>query len=129
MAFFQSYCLNRTKFFQESVSNLNIFLSSVILLNLAEWCELDEILYSAETNEQYLQFAGYDYDRQNIEHLAKMKLLISEIFVRSFSIPKALLLSSIENISESETKPLELKLHELRGTKVKVKISNSMENK
>ena len=108
-------------FSKSPLSNLNIFLSSVILLNLAEWCELDEILYSAETNEQYLQFAGYDYDRQNIEHLAKMKLLISEIFVRSFSIPKALLLSSIENISESETKPLELKLHELRGTKVKSK--------
>jgi hypothetical protein len=80
---------------------------------------MDEILYSAETNEQYLQFAGYNYDRKNIENLSKMKFLISEIFVRSFSEPSILLLSSIENISESLTKPLELKLHDLRGTKIR----------
>jgi hypothetical protein len=88
-------------------------------LNLKEWCEIDEILYSAETNEQYLQFAGYDYDKKNIENLSKMKFLISEIFVRSFSKPRILFLSSIENISESKTKTLELKLHDLRGTRIK----------
>jgi hypothetical protein len=88
-------------------------------LNLKEWCEIDEILYSAETNEQYLQFAGYDYDKKNIENLSKMKFLISEIFVRSFSKPRILFLSSIENISESKTKTLEFKLHDLRGTKIK----------
>ena len=88
-------------------------------MNLKEWCEIDEILYSAETNEQYLQFAGYDYDKKNIENLSKMKFLISEIFVRSFSKPRILFLSSIENISESKTKILELKLHDLRGTKIK----------
>ena len=88
-------------------------------MNLKEWCEIDEILYSAETNEQYLQFAGYDYDKKNIENLSKMKFLISEIFVRSFSKPRILFLSSIENISESKTKTLELKLHDLRGTKIK----------
>jgi len=82
---------------------------------------MDEFLYSAETNEQYLQFAGYDYDKKNIENLSKMKFLISEIFVRSFSEPRILLLSSIENISESITKPLELKLHDLRYTKIKSK--------
>ena len=88
-------------------------------MNLKEWCEIDEILYSAETNEQYLQFAGYVYDKKNIENLSKMKFLISEIFVRSFSKPRILFLSSIENISESKTKTLELKLHDLRGTKIK----------
>jgi len=88
-------------------------------LDLREWCNLDEILYTAETNEQYLQFAGYDYDKRNIENLSKMKSLISEIFIRSFSEPKILFLSSIENLSESITKPLELKLHDLRGTKIK----------
>ena len=88
-------------------------------MNLKEWCEIDEILYSAETNEQYLQFAGYDYDKKNIENLSKMKFLISEIFVRSFSKPRILFISSIENISESKTKTLELKLHDLRGTKIK----------
>lgn len=88
-------------------------------MNLKEWCEIDEILYSAETNEQYLQFAGYDFDKKKIENLSKMKFLVSKIFVRSFSEPRILLLSSIENISESLTKPLELKLHHLRGTKIK----------
>jgi len=88
-------------------------------LNLKEWCNLDEIVYSAETNEQYLQFSGLEYDKKNIENLSKMKFLISEIFVRSFSEPRILLLSSIENISESVTKPLELKLHDLRRTKIK----------
>jgi hypothetical protein len=33
-------------------------------MNLKQWCEMDEILYSAETNEQYLQFAGFDYDKK-----------------------------------------------------------------
>jgi len=33
---------------------------------------MDETLYSAETNEQYLQFAGYEYDKKNIENLSKM---------------------------------------------------------
>ena len=80
---------------------------------------MDETLYSAETNEQYLQFAGYEYDKKNIENLSKMNFLISEIFVRSFSEPRILMLSSIENISNALTKPLELKLHELRGTKIR----------
>jgi len=80
---------------------------------------MDETLYSAETNEQYLQFAGYEYDKKNIENLSKMNFLISEIFVRSFSEPRILLLSSIENISNALTKPLELKLQELRGTKIR----------
>lgn len=88
-------------------------------MNLKEWCNLDEIVYSAETNEQYLQFSGLDYDKKNMENLSKMKFLISEIFVRSFSEPRILLLSSIENISESVTKPLQLKLHDLRHTKIK----------
>lgn len=88
-------------------------------MNLEEWCKIDETLYSAETNEQYLQFAGYDYDKKNIENLSKMKYFVSEIFVRSFSEPRILLLSSIENISDAITKPFELKLHELRGSKIK----------
>lgn len=80
---------------------------------------MDETVYSAETNEQYLQFAGYEYDKKNIENLSKMNFLISEIFVRSFSEPRILMLSSIENISNALTKPLELKLHDLRGTKIR----------
>ena len=64
---------------------------------------MDEILYGAETNEQYLQFAGYDYDKKTIENLSKMKFLVSKIFVKSFSESRILLLSSIENISESIT--------------------------
>lgn len=88
-------------------------------MNLEVWCKIDEALYNTETNEQYLQFAGHDYDKKNIENLSKMKYLVSEIFVRSFSEPRILLLSSIENISDAITKPLELKLHELRSSKIK----------
>lgn len=88
-------------------------------MNLEVWCKIDEALYNTETNEQYLQFAGHDYDKKNIENLSKMKYLVSEIFVRSFSEPRILLLSSIENISDAITKPLELKLHVLRSSKIK----------
>lgn len=88
-------------------------------MNLEVWCKIDEALYNTETNEQYLQFAGHDYDKKNIENLSKMKYLLSEIFVRSFSEPRILLLSSIENISDAITKPLELKLHVLRSSKIK----------
>lgn len=89
------------------------------LVNLKEWCVMDEIVYCAETNEQYLQFAGHDFDIENIQNISKMKFLVSKIFLRTFSEPRILLLSSIENISESLTKPLELKLRDLRGAKIK----------
>lgn len=88
-------------------------------MNIAEWCHIDEIIHSAETGEQYLQFAGFEYNRKTMENLSKMKALISEIFIKTFSEPKILLMSAIENISESKTKGLELKLHELRETRIR----------
>ncbi len=61
-------------------------------LNLNQWCELDELIYVSETDEQYKQYAGIDYNENIIQQLAEMKINNSKIFIDFFSHPRALLL-------------------------------------
>jgi hypothetical protein len=42
-------------------------------LNLKQWCDLDEIIYSSQTDEEYKQYAGLDFKKEIIEQLAEMK--------------------------------------------------------
>jgi hypothetical protein len=87
-------------------------------LNLKHWCELDELIYVSEIDEQYKQYAGFDYDEKLIEQLAEIKITNSRIFIDFFSHPRQLLLGSIEDIAYSKTKKLELELHNTRNTKI-----------
>ena len=87
-------------------------------MDLLQWCELDERIYIAEADERYKQFAGLKYTEHVIEQLAEIKLLNAKTFLGSFSEPRELFLSSIDNIADSSTKKLELKLYRLRNEKI-----------
>jgi hypothetical protein len=87
-------------------------------LNLKQWCELDERIYIGETDEQYKQYAGFDYSEKLIEQLAEIKLYNSKIFIDFFSDPRALLLGAIEDTAYSKNKKLELDLQNIRNTKI-----------
>lgn len=87
-------------------------------MNLEHWCNLDELIYISETDEQYKQYAGLSYNEKLIEHLAEIKINSSQIFIDFFSEPRELLLGSIEDIAYSKAKKLELELHNVRNTKI-----------
>ena len=55
-------------------------------MNLKQWCELDERIYIGEMDEQYKQYAGFDYSKKLIEQLAEIKLYNSKIFIDFFRI-------------------------------------------
>jgi hypothetical protein len=87
-------------------------------MDLKQWCQLDEQIYIAEMDERYKQHAGLSYSEQMIERLAEMRAISAETFVNFFSQPRELFLSSVENIADSSTKKLELKLYNLRNEKI-----------
>jgi hypothetical protein len=87
-------------------------------MNLKQWCELDELIYVSQTDEEYKQYAGLNYNEKIIEQIAEMKISNSQIFIDFFSRPKPVLLGAIEDIAYSRTKKLELELHRIRNTKV-----------
>jgi hypothetical protein len=87
-------------------------------MNLEQWCQLDERIYIAGTDERYKQYAGLQHSERVIEQLAEMKAVSAKAFLGSFSQPRELFLSSLENIADSSTKKLELKLYRLRNQKI-----------
>jgi hypothetical protein len=87
-------------------------------MNLKRWCQLDEQIYIAEMDERYNQHAGLYYSERMIERLAEMRAISAETFVNLFSQPRELFLGSLENIADSSTKKLELKLYNLRNEKI-----------
>ena len=87
-------------------------------MDLKQWCQLDEQIYVAEMDERYKQHAGLCYNDRIIERLAEMRTISAQTFVDFFSQPKELVLSSLENIADSSTKKLELKLYNLRNEKI-----------
>ena len=87
-------------------------------MNLEQWCQLDERIYIAEMDERYKQHAGLQYSERMIEQLAEMRAISAKTFLGSFSKPRELFLSSLENIADSSTKKLELKLYNLRNQKI-----------
>jgi hypothetical protein len=87
-------------------------------MNLKQWCHLDEQIYIAEMDERYNQHAGLFYRERMIERLAEMRAISAETFVNFFSQPRELFLSSLENIADSSTRKLELKLYNLRNEKI-----------
>jgi hypothetical protein len=87
-------------------------------MNLEQWCQLDERVHIAETDERYKQYAGLQHSERVIEQLAEMKAVSAKAFLGSFSQPRELFLSSLENIADSSTKKLELKLYDLRNQKI-----------
>jgi hypothetical protein len=88
-------------------------------MNLKQWCRLDEVIYISQTDEEYKQYAGLDYNEQLISLLAEMKLQNSKTFIDFFpNQDGALFLGAVEDIAYSRTKALELKIHHLRNTEI-----------
>ena len=87
-------------------------------MNLKHWCELDELIYISQTDEEYKQYAGLEYNEKLIEQLAELKISNSKIFIDFFSHPRPLLLGAVEDIAYSKTKKLALELHNTRNTKI-----------
>ncbi len=87
-------------------------------MNLEQWCKLDEQIYIAETDERYKQYAGLQYSGRLIEKLAEMRSISAKTFLSSYSQPRELFLSSLENVADASTKKLELKLYNLRNQKI-----------
>jgi hypothetical protein len=54
-------------------------------MNLDQWCELDERIYVAESDERYKQYAGLKHSERIIEQLAEMKNINAQIFLDTFS--------------------------------------------
>jgi hypothetical protein len=67
-------------------------------LDLKEWCQIDEAIHVAATDEEYKKYAGIENNEKLIERIAELKLSNSKIFINSFSNPRALVLGSIEDI-------------------------------
>jgi hypothetical protein len=87
-------------------------------MNLNHWCELDELIYVSQTDEEYKQYAGLAHSEKLIEQLAQMKIRNSNIFLDFYSLPRPLFLGAIEDIAYSKTKKLELELHNVRNTRI-----------
>jgi hypothetical protein len=87
-------------------------------MNLEQWCQFDERIYVADMDERYKQHAGLDYSELVIEQLAEMRAISAKTLLSSFSQPRELFLSSLENIADSSTKKLELKLYNQRNQKI-----------
>jgi hypothetical protein len=95
-------------------------------MNILRWCNIDECLLIAETDEVYKKYAGLKHSNESILSLAKLRLLNSDLFLKNYAEPLDLFLSVVENFADSSTKDLELKLHDIRTKKVvsKYKFNN-----
>ena len=87
-------------------------------MNLKQWCQLDEQIYIAESDERFKQYAGLGHSEQVIKQLAELKNASAQLFLGTFSEPRELYLSSIDAIADSSTKELELKLYSLRNKRI-----------
>lgn len=95
-------------------------------MNILQWCDIDECLLIANTDEVYKKYAGLKHSNESILSLANLRLLNSELFLKNYGEPFDLFLSVVENFVDSSTKDLELKLHDIRTKKIvsKYKFNN-----
>jgi hypothetical protein len=87
-------------------------------MNLEHWCQIDERIYIADSDERFKQYAGLEHSENTIEKLAELKNQNAKLFLDSFTEPRELYLSALESIADSTTKTLELKLYKVRNLKI-----------
>ena len=100
-------------------------------MNLEHWCQIDERIYIADSDERFKQYAGLEHSENTIEKLADLKNQNAKLFIDTFTEPQELYLSALESIADSTTKKLELRLYKVRNQKVvssKHKFGNSPVN-
>ena len=66
----------------------------LIELDLGQWCQIDEAIHVATTDEEYKKCAGINNNEKLIERLAELKLYNSQIFMNTFSNPRTLMINS-----------------------------------
>ena len=95
-------------------------------MNVLQWCDIDECLLIAYTDEVYKKYAGLKHSNESILSLANLRLLNAELFLKNYGEPFDLFLSVVENFVDSSTKDLELKFHDTRTKKIvsKYKFNN-----
>ena len=95
-------------------------------MNILQWCDIDECLLIANTDEVYKKYAGLKHSNESILSLANLRLLNSELFLKNYGEPFDLFLSVVENFVDSSTKDLELNFHDIRTKKIvsKYKFNN-----
>ncbi|MGZ5549198.1 MAG: hypothetical protein ACXW07_00190 [Nitrososphaeraceae archaeon] len=95
-------------------------------MNILQWCDIDECLLIANTDEVYKKYAGLKHSNESILSLANLRLLNSELFLKNYREPFDLFLSVVENFVDSSTKDLELKFQDIRTNKIvsKYKFNN-----
>ena len=68
-------------------------------MNLEQWCEIDERIYVADSDERYKQYAGLRHSESTIKNLAEMKNQNARLFLETFNAPRELYLTALENDS------------------------------
>ncbi len=53
-------------------------------MNILQWCNIDECLLIAETDEIYKKYAGLKHSNESILSLAKLRLLNAELFLKNY---------------------------------------------
>ena len=86
-------------------------------MDVLQWCDIEECIFIAETDEVYKKYAGLKHSNELILSLANLRLLNSKLFLRNYVKPHDLFLSVVENFVDSSTKDLELKLYDVRTKK------------
>ena len=87
-------------------------------MNIQQWCNVDESLIVAETDEIYKKYSGLPYSNKNILSLSKLRFMNSKLFLDSYDEPVELYVSAADSFVESSTRDLELKLHDQRTKKI-----------
>src|SRR5574338_400917 len=88
-------------------------------MNLEQWCQIDEGLYIADSDERYKQYAGLAHSESTIRMLAELRNQNAKLFLASFAEPRELYISALDSIADSSTKALELELYNARNSKIK----------
>jgi hypothetical protein len=87
-------------------------------MNIKQWCNVDESLIVAETDEIYKKYSGLAYSNKIILYLSKLRFMNSKLFLDSYDEPVELYVSAADSFVESSTRDLELKLHDQRTKKI-----------
>ena len=95
-------------------------------MDVLQWCDIEECIFIAETDEVYKKYAGLKHSNELILSLANLRLLNSKLFLKNYVKPHDLFLSVVENFVDSSTKDLDLSYMMLEQRKLFLSINSIM---
>lgn len=87
-------------------------------MDLKEWCEKDEKLHSELAEEYWKLYVGLPHDESAIERLENERAGHAKVFLDNWKEPQELFEVAVGSIVSQKTFKLQLKLKEIRETKV-----------